>query len=65
MRKLSDTFKRPTAPERNSVSAMMKTYRAVSLRVKDIERETRAQDLFEPRVFRLLCNAARAASNLL
>lgn len=65
MRKLSDAFRRPTAPELNSVSGMMETYRAVSLRVKDIEREARAQDLYEPRVFRLLCNAARAASNMI
>jgi len=65
MRTLCDAFKRPSSNERNSVKGMMKTYRAVSRELKEIERETRAKSLFEPSVFRLLCAAARAASRSL
>lgn len=47
--------------ERDSVAEMMSTYRAVSLRVDEILRRTRAQSLYEAGVFRLLCSAARRA----
>jgi hypothetical protein len=63
MRELCNAFVRHSQQERYSVSGMMKTYRAVSRLVEDIERKTRARSVFEARVFYLLCSAAgRAAS---
>lgn len=64
MRELCNAFVRQTGHVRYSVPEMMKTYRAVSLLVEDIERETRAKSLFEARVFRLLCSAARRVSSV-
>jgi hypothetical protein len=58
MRELCNAFVRHSQQERYSVPAMMKTYRAASLLVEDIKRKTRAQSIFEARVFYLLCSAA-------
>jgi hypothetical protein len=63
MREIGNAFVRRSSRDRYSVTEMMKTYRAVSRRVKEIQRETRAESLFEARVFRLLCTTARAASH--
>jgi hypothetical protein len=65
MRELGNAFVRRSSPERYSVTEMMKTYRAVSPLAEDIEHRTRAQSLFEARVFRLLCSTARAAAHSL
>lgn len=62
MRELCNAFVRQAPHERYSVPEMMKTYRAVSLLVEDIQQTTRARSLFEARVFRLLCSAARRVS---
>jgi hypothetical protein len=64
MRELCNAFVRESRHERYSVPEMMKTYRAVSLLVEDIVRKTRARSLFEARVFRLLCSAARRAAGI-
>lgn len=64
MRELCNAFVRQARHERYSVPEMMKTYRAVSLLVEDIERATRARSLFEARAFRLLCSAARRFSGV-
>jgi hypothetical protein len=64
MRELCNAFVRQAPQERCSVPEMMKTYRAVSQLVEDIERTTRARSLFEARVFRLLCSAARRVSSV-
>lgn len=55
MRELCNAFVRESA----SVTDMMRTYRALSRLVAEIERRTRARSLFEASVFRLLCFTAR------
>jgi len=64
MRELCNAFVRQSQNEQDSIASMMKTYRAVSLRIKDIQHKTRARSLFEARVFRLLCTAARKAAGI-
>jgi hypothetical protein len=64
MRELCNAFVRHSRQERYSVPEMIKTYRAVSRLVEDIERKTRAQSIFEARVFNLLCSAARRAAGI-
>ena len=64
MRELCNAFVRHSRQERYSVSGMMKTYRAASLLVEDIKRKTRAQSIFEARVFYLLCSAAGRAAEI-
>jgi hypothetical protein len=61
MRELGNAFVRRSSRDRYSVKEMMITYRAVSQRVSKIVEATRAQSLFEARVFGLLCSTARAA----
>jgi len=63
MRELGNTFLRRPRGDRYSVGEMMKTYRAVRLQTQTIIEQTGAQSLFEARMFRLLCTAARAASH--
>jgi len=62
MRELGNTFVRRARGDVYSVTEMMKTYRVVRLQAEAIKRQTGAQSLFEARVFRLLCTAARAVS---
>jgi hypothetical protein len=64
MRELCNAFVRHSRQERYSVPGMLKTYRAVSLLVEDIKRKTRAQSVFEARVFYLLCSAAGRAAGI-
>ena len=65
MRELCNVFVRQAPHERYSVPEMMKTYRAVSQLVEDIERTKHdARRPFEARVFRLLCSAARRVSSV-
>lgn len=64
MRELSNAFVRHSRQERYSVPEMMKTYRAVSLLVEDIKHKTRAQSVFEARVFYLLCSTAGRAAGI-
>lgn len=58
MRELCNAFVRRSR-ESVSVTEMMRTYRALSRLVAQIERRTRARSLFEAGVFRLLCSTAR------
>jgi hypothetical protein len=62
MRELGNAFVRREDPSLYTVQAMMKTYRAVSRKAKEIELKTGARSLYEARVFRLLCTAAIAVS---
>jgi hypothetical protein len=65
MRELGNLFGRRSQPDRYSVPEMMKTYRAVSRLVKQVQTQTGARTLFEARAFRLLCTAASKATNRL
>jgi hypothetical protein len=62
MRELCNSFVRQSQREQASVPQMMKTYRAVSRLVGEIQRRTRAQSLFEASAFQqIYFVAARAA----
>ena len=63
MRELCNAFVLKPPRERTSVDEMMKTYRAVSGRVGEILRQTRAQSLFEKSVFKLLYSTSVKAVN--
>jgi len=64
MRELGNAFVRRSSANKFSVQEMMKTFRAVSLTVAEIERQTGSRSLFEARAFRLLCTAARKAAGV-
>jgi len=65
MREIGNTFVRKDQGDRYSIAEMMKTYREVRRQAVRIQKQAGAQSLYEARVFRLLCTAARAASLVL
>jgi hypothetical protein len=64
MRELCNAFVRQAPEERVSVSEMMKTYRKVSGLADEIQRRSRANNLFEASVFKQLYFAALIASRI-
>ena len=62
MRELCNSFERQSPGERVSVAEMLKSYRAVSRRMAEIQRRTRARSLFEASVFRLIYSVAQRAA---
>jgi hypothetical protein len=64
MRELCNSFVRQSRGERASVPQMMKTYRAVSRLVGEIQRKTKARSLFEASAFQQICFAAGRAAGV-
>jgi hypothetical protein len=64
MRELCNAFVRQSQSEQASVSQMMRTYRAVSGLVEDIQRRTRARSLFEAGAFQQIYFAAGRAAGI-
>ncbi|MGA2167074.1 MAG: hypothetical protein ABSG62_02610 [Terracidiphilus sp.] len=64
MRELCNAFVRQSRGERASVQQMMKTYRAVSHLVGEIQRKTRARSLFEASAFQQIYFAAGRAAGI-